>query len=41
MYPYLINGQEVWEQYGTRAGIQLEVTADGVMSANARLLLFK
>lgn len=41
MYPYLINGQEVREQYGTRAGIQLEVTADGVMSANARLLLFK
>lgn len=41
MYPYLINGQEVREQYGTRAGIQLEVTADGVMSLNARLLLFK
>jgi len=41
MYPYLINGQEVWEQYGNRAWIQLEVSADGVMSLNARLLLFK
>lgn len=41
MYPYLINGQEVREQYGNRAGIQLEVTADGVMSLNARLLLFR
>jgi len=41
MYPYLINGQEVREQYGNRAGIQLEVSADGVMSLNARLLLFR
>ena len=41
MYPYTINGQEVRDQYGNRIGIQLEVTADGVMSANARLLLFK
>lgn len=41
MYPYLINGQEVREQYGSRIGIQLEVTSDGVMSLNARLLLFK
>jgi len=41
MYPYVINGQEVWEQYGNRAGIQLEVSSDGVMSVNARLLPFK
>ncbi len=41
LYPYLINGQEVRDQYGNRAGIQLEVSADGVMSVNARLLLFK
>jgi hypothetical protein len=41
MYPYLISGQEVWEQYGNRAGITLEVSADGVMSVNARLLPFK
>ena len=41
MYPYMINGQEVWDTYGNKIGIQLEVTADGVMSANARLLLFK
>ncbi len=41
MYPYLINGQEIWEQYGSRAGIQVEVYADGVMSVNARLLPFK
>jgi len=41
MYPYIINGQEIWEQYGNRAGIQLEVSSDGVMSVNARLLPFK
>ena len=41
VYPYLINGQEVREQYGNRAGIQLEVSADGVTSLNARLLSFK
>jgi hypothetical protein len=41
LYPYLINGQEVRDQYGNRVGIQLEVSADGVMSVNARLLLFK
>ena len=41
MYPYTINGQEVRDQFGNRIGIQLEVSADGVMSANARLLLFK
>ena len=41
MYPYTINGEEVRDQYGNRIGIQLEVSADGVMSANARLLLFK
>ena len=41
LYPYTINGQEVRDQYGNRIGIQLEVSADGVMSANARLLLFK
>jgi hypothetical protein len=41
LYPYLINGQEVRDQYGNRVGIQLEVSADGVMSINARLLLFK
>lgn len=41
MYPYLINGQEVWEQYGSRVWLTLEVTADGVMSLNARLLPFK
>ena len=38
---YLINGQEVWEQYGSRVWLTLEVTADGVMSLNARLLPFK
>lgn len=41
MYPYIINGQEIWEQYGDRAGIQLEVSSDGVTSINARLLPFK
>lgn len=41
MYPYLINGQEVREQYGTKVGMTLEVSADGVNSVNARLLPFK
>ncbi|MEI6774150.1 MAG: hypothetical protein WCL18_05105 [bacterium] len=41
MYPYLINGQEIWESYGTRVGMTLEVSADGVNSVNARLLPFK
>jgi hypothetical protein len=41
VYPYIINGQEVRDQYGNRIGIQLEVSSDGVMSMNARLLLFK
>jgi hypothetical protein len=41
MYPYIISSQEVWEQYGTRVGMTLEVSADGVNSVNARLLPFK
>lgn len=41
MYPYVINGQEVRDQYGMRVGMTLEVSADGVNSINARLLLFK
>jgi len=41
MYPYVINGQEVREQYGSRVGMTLEISADGVMSMNARLLPFK
>ncbi|MFA5747983.1 MAG: hypothetical protein WC872_02605 [Candidatus Absconditabacterales bacterium] len=41
LYPYVLNGQEIYEQYGNKAGITLEVSADGVMSLNARLLLFK
>ena len=41
MYPYVINGQEVREQYGSRVGMTLEISADGVMSVNARLLPFK
>ena len=41
MYPYIINGQEIWEQYGSRVGMTLEVYADGVANMNARLLPFK
>jgi hypothetical protein len=41
MYPYVINGQEVWDQYGNKVGMTLDVSADGVMSINARLLPFK
>jgi len=41
LYPYVISEQEVWEQYGSRVGMTLDVSADGVMSINARLLPFK
>lgn len=41
MYPYLLNWKEIYEQYGNRAWITLEVSADWVMSINARLLPFK
>ena len=41
MYPYVINGQEVYEQYGNRAGISLDISAEWVNSVNARLLPFK
>jgi hypothetical protein len=41
MYPYVISWQEVREQYGSRVGMTLDVSADGVMSMNARLLPFK
>lgn len=41
MYPYLLNGKEIYEQYGNKAWITLEVSADWVMSINARLLPFK
>lgn len=41
MYPYLIGWKEVYEQYGNKAWITLEVTAEWVMNINARLLPFK
>lgn len=41
MYPYLLNWKEIYEQYGNRAWVTLEVSADWVMSVNARLLSFK
>lgn len=41
MFPYTINGKQVYNNYGNKAGITLEVTAEGVTSINAQLLPFK
>lgn len=41
MFPYLINGKSVYNSYGNKAGITLEVNADGVSNVNAQLLPFK
>lgn len=41
MFPYIINGKQVYNNYGNRAGITLEVTAEWVTSINAQLLPFK
>ena len=41
LFPYVINGKAVYNNYGNKAGISVEVTADGVTSMNAQLLPFK
>ena len=41
LFPYIINDKPVYNTYGNKAGISLEVTADGVTSVNAQLLPFK
>ncbi len=41
VFPYSINNKPVYNAYGNKAGITLEVTADWVSSVNAQLLLFK
>lgn len=40
LFPYTINGQPVYNQYGQAAGVTVEVSANGVMSANVQLLPF-
>ena len=41
LYPYTLNGNKIYNQYGNPAGITLEVNKDGVTSINVQLLLFK
>ena len=41
LFPYDINGQRVYNNYGGRAGISLTVTSEWVTSINAQLLPFK
>ncbi len=41
LFPYVINGKPVYNAYGNKAGITVEVTAEWVTSVNAQLLPFK
>jgi len=41
MFPYLLNGKSIYNNYGNRAWISLEVNAEWVTSMNAQLLPFK
>lgn len=41
LFPYIVNGKPVYNAYGNKAGITLEVTAEGVNNVNAQLLPFK
>jgi hypothetical protein len=41
VFPYLINGRKVYNQYGWMAGVSMEVYAEWVTSVNAWLLPFK
>jgi len=41
LFPYSLNGTAIYNAYGNRAGVTVEVTADGVTSVNAQLLPFK
>lgn len=40
VFPYLVNGKTIYNQYGGPAGVTVEVSANGVMSANVQLLPF-
>lgn len=40
VFPYLVNGKPIYNQYGGPAGVTVEVSANGVMSANVQLLPF-
>lgn len=41
LFPYIINNKPVYNAYGNKAGITVEVSAEGVTSVNAQLLPFK
>lgn len=38
MFPYVVNGQKVYSNYGGRMGVTVEVTDKGVMSYNGQML---
>ncbi|MBP7062179.1 hypothetical protein KA037_01330 [Patescibacteria group bacterium] len=40
VFPYLVNGKQIYNQWGGPAGLTVEVSANGVMSANVQLLPF-
>lgn len=40
VFPYLVNGKPIYNQWGGPAGVTVEVSANGVMSANVQLLPF-
>lgn len=40
IFPYLVNGKQIYNQWGGPAGLTVEVSANGVMSANVQLLPF-
>lgn len=41
LFPFLLNGKSIYNQYGGKAGITLEVYKDGVTNINVQLLPFK
>lgn len=41
VFPYVINGMMIYNQYGQPAGVTIEVYPEGVMSFNTQLLPFK
>ena len=41
LFPYVLNGRAIYNNYGNRAGISLEVNSEWVTSINAQLLPFK
>lgn len=41
LFPFTLNGKPIYNQYGGRAGVTMEVYKDGVVNINVQLLPFK